>query len=83
MFACPEQGCTQSFSSGRGLTLHRHNCAFGEEEMGESASDALRKLEEKRARKRQKTRQHDAQDEQDFPMFEEPVLENLFVESVC
>jgi hypothetical protein len=84
MFACPELGCTQSFFSERGLTVHRHNCAFAEEEIGASASDALKKLEEKRARKRQKIRQHDAPEEQDFPMFEEPILENaLFAESVC
>lgn len=86
MFACPEVGCTQVFSSERGLTVHRHNCAFAEEEnqeMGTSASHALKKLEEKRARKRQKIRQLDLPEEQDFPMFEEPILENaLFAESV-
>lgn len=85
MFACPELGCSQFFSSERGLTVHRHNCAFAEEEIqiGTSASDALKKLEEKRARKRQKIRQHDVPEEQDFPMFEEPILENaLFAESV-
>ena len=85
MFACPELGCSQFFSSERGLTVHRHNCAFAEEEIqiGTSASDALKKLEEKQARKRQKIRQHDVPEEQDFPMFEEPILENaLFAESV-
>ena len=86
MFACPEVGCTQVFSSERGLTVHRHNCAFAEEdsEMGTSASDAVKKLEEKRARKRQKIRQLDLPEEQDFPMFEEPILENApFAKSVC
>ena len=80
MFACPELGCTQFFSSEdseRGLTVHQHNhCPFAEEEIGTSASDALKKLEEKRARKRQKIRQHDALEEQDSPMFEDPILEN-------
>ena len=83
MFACPEVGCSQVFSSERGLTVHRHNCSFAEEEIGTSASDALKKLEEKRARKRQKIRQLDVPEEQDFPMFEEPILENaLFAEPV-
>jgi len=76
MFACPEVGCAQVFSSERGLTIHRHNCAFAEEGIGTSASEALKKLEEKRARKRQKIRQLDLPEEQDFPMFEEPILEN-------
>lgn len=83
MFACPEVGCTQVFSSERGLAIHRHNCAFAEEGIGTSASEALKKLEEKRARKRQKTCQLDVPEEQDFPMFEDPILENaLFTESV-
>jgi len=83
MFACPELGCTQFFSSERGLTVHRHNCPFSEEEIGTSASLALKKLEEKRARKRQKIHQHVGPEEQDFPMYEEPILENaLFAESV-
>jgi hypothetical protein len=83
MFACPEVGCTQTFSTERGLTIHRHICAFAEEGLGTSASEALKKLEEKRARKRQKTHQPEVLEEQDFPMFEEPILENtLIAESV-
>jgi hypothetical protein len=85
MFTCPEVGCTQAFSTERGLTIHRYKCAFAEEGIGTSASEALKKLEEKRARKRQKTHQLEVPDseEQDFPMFGEPMLENtLFAESV-
>lgn len=83
MFACPEVGCTQVFPTERGLSIHRHNCAFAEEEIGTSASEALKKLEEKRARKRQKIHQLEVPEEQDFPMFEEPILEQtLFSGSV-
>ena len=56
MFACPEVGCTQVFSSERGLAIHRHNCAFVEEGIGTSASEALKK-----------TCQLDIPEEQDFP----------------
>lgn len=49
MFACPEVGCNQNFSTDRGLTIHRHNCTFAEEGIG--VDEALKKLEEKRARK--------------------------------
>jgi hypothetical protein len=73
MFACPEVGCTRVYPTERGLAHHRHNCAFTEEEgIGASASEALEKLEEKRARKRQKIRQHEVPE--DFPMFVEPIL---------
>lgn len=71
MFACPEVGCNQNFSTDRGLTIHRHNCTFAEEGIG--VDEALKKLEEKRARKRQKIHQLE---EHDFPMFVEPILGN-------
>ena len=72
MFSCPEAGCNQFFSTERGLTIHRHNCAFAEEGIG--VNEALKKLEEKRARKRQKIHQLAVIEEQDFPMFVEPIL---------
>jgi hypothetical protein len=82
MFACPEVGCSQVYPTDRGVTLHRHNCVFAEEGIGTSACEALKKLDEKRARKRQKIRQLEVPEEQHFPMFAEPFLENnLFTES--
>ena len=79
MFACPEVGCTQVYSTEHGLTVHRHNCAFTEE--GTSTNEALKKFEEKRARKRQKI--HQLEVPEDCPMLGEPILENtLFSKSV-
>jgi hypothetical protein len=81
MFSCPEVGCTQVYFTERGLSVHRHNCAFAEEGIGASTSEALKKFEEKRARKRQKI--HQLEVPEDFPMFVEPILENtLFSKSV-
>ena len=83
MFDCPELGCDQIFSSERGLAMHRHFCTFADEGIGISASEALKRLEEKRTRKRRKIHQLEVPEEQDFPMFEEPILENtLPAESV-
>ena len=55
LFPCPENGCTVSFSSMRGLNQHRQQCPFAQDEsVPLSGTNALAHLNEKRARKRQR-----------------------------
>ncbi|KDR69150.1 hypothetical protein GALMADRAFT_230924 [Galerina marginata CBS 339.88] len=55
LFSCPENGCSLSFPSTRGLNQHRQQCPFAQDEaVPLSSADALARLNEKRARKRRR-----------------------------
>ncbi|KAF8952927.1 hypothetical protein BDZ97DRAFT_2083025 [Flammula alnicola] len=55
LFPCPEPGCDLSFSSARGLNQHRQKCAYAQDDsLPLGGANALARLNEKRARKRQR-----------------------------
>lgn len=54
-FTCPEVGCKASFPTIRGLNQHRQSCIYSQDDSSFLDGDAaLARLNEKRARKRQK-----------------------------
>jgi len=64
LFTCPESGCNLSFTSARGLNQHRQQCIYAQDEsLTLGGASALARLNEKRAKKRQRLNPPDPQGE--------------------